>query len=236
MPFYSPQDIAFINPANVVFLYMLLRETVSELIETKEELQAVVQTCLYLSYAYMGNEISYPLKPFLVEGHESRETFWDRSVYIINKMSAKMLKINSEPAFFTEIFTELKSCQMMPIKLAGNPARASLPLSLQQPQHFHSTLLAGGGGGHSHHHLMLGGYSQQNGTAAAAAAAAETLAGHHHHQHHHNHPKHNHRAVSATSPISPTEAITYQMSKMHLSSPPLISSANAHHQSIVAIS
>lgn len=208
---------------------MLLRETVSENIETKEELQAVVQTCLYLSYAYMGNEISYPLKPFLVEGHESRETFWDRSVYIINKMSAKMLKINSEPAFFTEIFTELKSCQMMPIKLMSNAsvssnapnnlARASLPLSLQQqPQHFHPTLH----GGHNHSHTMLGAYShQQNGTATAAAVAAETLAG---------------QRVSATSPISPTEGITYQMSKINLSTPPLISSANAHHQSIVAIS
>lgn len=70
------QDVAFINPANVVFVYMLVREMVDGE-ETKElDLQAKVLTCLYLSYSYMGNEISYPLKPFLVE--ESKEKFWDR--------------------------------------------------------------------------------------------------------------------------------------------------------------
>ncbi|XP_017468236.1 PREDICTED: cyclin-dependent kinase 5 activator 1 isoform X1 [Rhagoletis zephyria] len=70
------QDVAFINPANVVFVYMLIRELVDGE-ETKEsELQASVLTCLYLSYSYMGNEISYPLKPFLVE--DSKEKFWER--------------------------------------------------------------------------------------------------------------------------------------------------------------
>lgn len=72
----SLQDVAFINPANVVFVYMLVRELVTGE-ETKEsELQASVLTCLYLSYSYMGNEISYPLKPFLVE--DSKDKFWDR--------------------------------------------------------------------------------------------------------------------------------------------------------------
>lgn len=57
-------------------------------------------------FSYMGNEISYPLKPFLVES--DKEKFWDRCVDIINKLSTPMLRINSDPAFFTEIFTELK--------------------------------------------------------------------------------------------------------------------------------
>ncbi|XP_015910827.1 cyclin-dependent kinase 5 activator 1 isoform X2 [Parasteatoda tepidariorum] len=105
------QDIAFINPANVVFLYMLLRDLVAEDIEQERELQAVVLTCLYLSYSYMGNEISYPLKPFLVE--DSKDKFWDRCLLIINLLSGKMLRINSEPSFFTEVFTELKACCMM---------------------------------------------------------------------------------------------------------------------------
>jgi cyclin-dependent kinase 5 activator 1 len=101
------QDIAFINPANVVFVYMLVRELVSEEILTEHELQAVVLTCLYLSYSYMGNEISYPLKPFLVE--EDKDKFWDRCLRIISSLSTSMLRINSDPSFFTEIFTELKS-------------------------------------------------------------------------------------------------------------------------------
>ena len=44
----------------------------------------MVLACLYLSYSYMGNEISYPLKPFLVE--TDKERFWDRCVGIINKL------------------------------------------------------------------------------------------------------------------------------------------------------
>lgn len=102
------QDVAFINPANVVFVYMLVRDLVEEEIECEQELQAVVLTCLYLSYSYMGNEISYPLKPFLVE--DSKEKFWDRCLDIVNRLSSSMLRINAEPGYFTEIFTELKSC------------------------------------------------------------------------------------------------------------------------------
>jgi len=101
------QDIAFINPANVVFVYMLVREIVQINILTEHELQVNLLTCLYLSYSYMGNEISYPLKPFLVE--EDRDKFWDRCLDVIKKLSSKMLRINSDPSFFTEIFTELKS-------------------------------------------------------------------------------------------------------------------------------
>jgi cyclin-dependent kinase 5 activator 1 len=100
------QDIAFINPANVVFVYLLVRDSVDENITQETELQAIVLTCLYLSYSYMGNEISYPLKPFLVEIDKDR--FWDRCVNMINKLSGPMLRINSEPSFFTEVFTELK--------------------------------------------------------------------------------------------------------------------------------
>lgn len=76
-PFCVPlQDVAFINPANVVFVYMLVRELIDGEENKVGELQASVLTCLYLSYSYMGNEISYPLKPFLVE--DSKDKFWDR--------------------------------------------------------------------------------------------------------------------------------------------------------------
>ncbi|XP_069705741.1 cyclin-dependent kinase 5 activator 1 [Periplaneta americana] len=103
------QDVAFINPANVVFVYMLVRELVHEdEVDCEQELQAVVLTCLYLSYSYMGNEISYPLKPFLVE--DNKDKFWDRCLLIVNRLSRNMLRINAEPGFFTEIFTELKAC------------------------------------------------------------------------------------------------------------------------------
>ncbi|XP_075258012.1 uncharacterized protein LOC142350006 [Convolutriloba macropyga] len=102
------QDIAFISPANVVFVFLLVRDMVDgDKITSERELQAVVLTCLYMSYSYMGNEISYPLKPFLMES-DNKDKFWDRCVRIINCCSAHMLRINKEPAYFTKIFTELK--------------------------------------------------------------------------------------------------------------------------------
>lgn len=101
------QDIAFINPANVVFVYMLIRDLVQADIASEQDLQAVVLTCLYLSYSYMGNEISYPLKPFLVD--DDKDRFWDRCLVIINNLSSNMLRINSDPSYFTEVFTDLKA-------------------------------------------------------------------------------------------------------------------------------
>lgn len=112
------QDVAFINPANVVFVYMLVRELVQDDIACEQELQAVVLTCLYLSYSYMGNEISYPLKPFLVE--DSKEKFWDRCLDIVNRLSMNMLRINAEPGYFTEIFTELKGCGISNVAVNNN--------------------------------------------------------------------------------------------------------------------
>ncbi|KAJ7313492.1 hypothetical protein JRQ81_004911 [Phrynocephalus forsythii] len=101
------QDQGFITPANVVFLYMLCRDVISCEVATDHELQAVLLTCLYLSYSYMGNEISYPLKPFLVES--CKEAFWDRCLSIINLMSPKMLQINADPHYFTQVFADLKN-------------------------------------------------------------------------------------------------------------------------------
>ncbi|CAL8304854.1 unnamed protein product [Lota lota] len=101
------QDQGFITPANVVFVYMLCRDVVPSDVASEHELQSSLLTCLYLSYSYMGNEISYPLKPFLVEA--SKETFWDRCLSIINLMSGKMLQINSDPHYFTQVFADLKN-------------------------------------------------------------------------------------------------------------------------------
>ena len=100
------QEVAFINPANIVFVYLLVREMTGSQIRSEKHLQSVVLTCLYLSYSYMGNEISYPLKPFLVE---DRDAFWDRCLVIINRYSKAMLLINKDPVYFTQVFTDLKS-------------------------------------------------------------------------------------------------------------------------------
>jgi cyclin-dependent kinase 5 activator 1 len=119
--------VPFINPANVVFVYMLVKELVDGDESSEKELQATVLTCLYLSYSYMGNEISYPLKPFLIE--DSKDKFWDRCLLIVNRLSSEMLRINSEPGFFTEIFTELK------VRAALVESRGSCNLRLSEALH-----------------------------------------------------------------------------------------------------
>ncbi|KAH7722586.1 CDKA-1 protein [Aphelenchoides avenae] len=104
------QDVAFINPANLVFVYMLIRdrlESEGARIRTLEELQSLVLTCLYIAYSFMGNEISYPAKVFIRDG-EDRSKFWDRCVEIINRHSTDMLRLNSNSTFFLDVFTELK--------------------------------------------------------------------------------------------------------------------------------
>ncbi|KAK1784044.1 hypothetical protein P4O66_021747 [Electrophorus voltai] len=61
------QEQSFLIPSSMVFLYMLSRDIISVEVATKEELQAVLLTCLYVSCSYMCEEISYPAKAFLVE-------------------------------------------------------------------------------------------------------------------------------------------------------------------------
>ncbi|VDK36423.1 unnamed protein product [Taenia asiatica] len=58
-------DVPFLSPANVVFLFIMIKGFVDSSITSSRELHSLVMVCLYLSYGYMGNEISYPLKPFL---------------------------------------------------------------------------------------------------------------------------------------------------------------------------
>ncbi|XP_030209489.1 LOW QUALITY PROTEIN: cyclin-dependent kinase 5 activator 2-like, partial [Gadus morhua] len=101
------QDQGFITPANLVFVYLLCREAVDADISSEAELQACVLCCLYLSYSYLGNEISYPVKPFLVEA--SRDAFWQRGLALVSSLSADMLRINTDPLFFTQVFQDLKS-------------------------------------------------------------------------------------------------------------------------------
>ncbi|CAL8240862.1 unnamed protein product [Merluccius merluccius] len=100
------QDQGFITPANLVFVYLLCRDSVSEDVDSAGELQGTFLTCLYLAYSYMGNEISYPLKPFVVDAN--KDVFWERSLAIIARMSGEMLMLNADPHFFTEVFQELK--------------------------------------------------------------------------------------------------------------------------------
>ena len=101
------QDQAFLTPPNLVFLFMLLKGSLSDKIPNPAQLRAEILTCLYMAYTYNGPEISYPLKPFLIDG--DRRAFWDRCMFITNNLSEKMLQMNREPKYFGELLFELKN-------------------------------------------------------------------------------------------------------------------------------
>ncbi|KAK5608810.1 hypothetical protein CRENBAI_019837 [Crenichthys baileyi] len=102
----DPSNQCFINPSSLVFIYLLCRDMLDEDTASQQELHATFLTCLYLAYSYLGNEISYPTKPFLVES--SNDVFWERALEVIEHLSADMLRLNAEPSFFTEVFHDLK--------------------------------------------------------------------------------------------------------------------------------
>jgi len=111
------QEQVFVNPANIVFVYLIVRDTLtyvvpSTTIESVSELHSIILTCLYLAFSYMGNEITYPLKPFVTD-NETRDVFWQRVVLIMGQLSSKMLAINQNPKFFTECFSELKTYNLV---------------------------------------------------------------------------------------------------------------------------
>jgi cyclin-dependent kinase 5 activator 1 len=111
------QEQVFVNPANIVFVYLIVRDTLTHVvpsitIKSVSELHSIILTCLYLSFSYMGNEITYPLKPFVTD-NETRDVFWRRVVLIMGQLSSKMLAINQNPKFFTECFSELKTYNLV---------------------------------------------------------------------------------------------------------------------------
>uniref|UniRef100_A0A8C9PN10 Cyclin-dependent kinase 5 activator 2 n=1 Tax=Spermophilus dauricus TaxID=99837 RepID=A0A8C9PN10_SPEDA len=72
----------------------------------------------------MGNEISYPLKPFLVE--PDKERFWQRCLRLIQRLSPQMLRLNADPHFFTQVFQDLKN-EGEAAAGAGGPPSGSAP-------------------------------------------------------------------------------------------------------------
>ncbi|XP_066533977.1 cyclin-dependent kinase 5 activator 1-like [Hoplias malabaricus] len=97
----------FITPGSVVFLYMMCRDVVSAELTSLEELQAVLLTCLFISYCYICEENQIPLSYFVVT--DTKEAFWRRTLDVINRLSAKMMRINTDPDYYAEVFAELRN-------------------------------------------------------------------------------------------------------------------------------
>ena len=91
----------------MMVMYMLLREVIPPKVRSVIQLKGVIMSALYMCYAYNGHEISYPLKPFLLDG--DRIGFWNRCMDIINSHSHKMLEMNRNPTYYNDIQVELKT-------------------------------------------------------------------------------------------------------------------------------
>lgn len=99
---------SFLIESHVVFTYMMLSRAfqhfqVSTIVDVKE----LVLMCLYISYTYNANEISYPLRPFLVK--QDRVSFWDKCATLSLSASSYMLRINQDRYFYEQLLASLKS-------------------------------------------------------------------------------------------------------------------------------
>jgi len=56
------QLLPFLSPSSLVFVYMLARQAVRTDVANVDDLRTALLACLYVTYAYIGSEISYPLK------------------------------------------------------------------------------------------------------------------------------------------------------------------------------
>jgi hypothetical protein len=99
---------SFLLESHVVFTYMLLASAFRQgyTIRTLTDVKELVLMCLYISYTYNANEISYPLRPFLVK--PDRSAFWDKCTSLSLSVSSKMLRLNRDHSFYEDVLTSLK--------------------------------------------------------------------------------------------------------------------------------
>lgn len=99
---------SFICESHIVFTYSLMCRAM-EMFNCKNALDVkqLFFMCLYISYTYNANEISYPLKPFLV--YKDRVAFWDNCVSLSMSMTGEMLRLNQDHVHYCKTLRELRT-------------------------------------------------------------------------------------------------------------------------------
>lgn len=98
---------SFLLESHVVFTFMLVQQAFERFhVETLTDAKELVLMCLYISYTYNANEISYPLRPFLVK--QNRVAFWSKCTELSLSCSSQMLKLNKSRRYYLETLTSLK--------------------------------------------------------------------------------------------------------------------------------
>ena len=101
---------SFLLESHVVFTYCLLQlafERLNFTVRTLTDAKELVLMCLYISYTYNANEISYPLRPFLVK--QDRVAFWSKCTELSFASSRTMLTLNRDRSFYKDALAQLKS-------------------------------------------------------------------------------------------------------------------------------
>ena len=98
---------SFLLESHVVFTFMLLTQAFETYtVRTLTDVKELVLLCLYVSYTYNANEISYPLRPFLVK--QDRAAFWDKCMHLSLGASRQMLRLNREHSYYSDTLATLK--------------------------------------------------------------------------------------------------------------------------------
>lgn len=99
---------SFICESHIVFTYSLMCRAL-EMFNCKNtpDVKQLFFMCLYISYTYNANEISYPLKPFLV--YKDRSAFWDNCISLSMSMTGEMLRLNQDHVHYCRILRELRT-------------------------------------------------------------------------------------------------------------------------------
>lgn len=99
---------SFLFESHVVFTYMLLQKAFEKFeVRTLTDAKEIVLMCLYISYTYNANEISYPLRPFLVK--QDRVSFWNKCTELSLSSSSEMLNLNRDRSYYRELLQDLRS-------------------------------------------------------------------------------------------------------------------------------
>lgn len=98
---------SFLLESHVVFSYMLVASAFEKYeVRTLADTKELVLLCLYVSYTYNANEISYPLRPFLVK--HDRPAFWSKCMDISLSCSGMMLRLNRDHKYYQDTLASLK--------------------------------------------------------------------------------------------------------------------------------
>ena len=97
----------FVCESHIVFLFMLMELYAQEqTFLTVRDVREAVHVCLFISYTYNANEISYPARPFLCLGQD-RNKFFQECVGLGLRSSGEMLEINQDQDLYRRHLTRL---------------------------------------------------------------------------------------------------------------------------------